>query len=224
MTFLFFMVSAVLIILLIIPQILKRMVYKTLTKYLLQHEYEAFETCLDGFACTFSYRPYNREYMRLTAYIMQKDVTKIEAQLERMLKRLRMKDAQRVALAKQGFYFYLENKAYPKAQHMLSICKKTDKNVSELHSMEMMYSILALQKYEYITEIKERLEPLKKESDAYQNEAKRSRIGIFEYLLGLQYSYQNNQKTSQQYLRSAAENCKHTPYEPQIRALLKAKA
>ena len=40
------------------------------------------------------------------------------------------------------------------------------------------------------------MEPLKKETDAYTNPAKRVRIGVFEYLIGLQYSYLHNKKES----------------------------
>lgn len=64
MTFTFLITAAVLIILLIIPQIMKRVVYKKLTGYLSERDYERFEKLLDGFACTFSFKPYNREYIR----------------------------------------------------------------------------------------------------------------------------------------------------------------
>ena len=73
MTFTFLITAAVLIILLIIPQIMKRVVYKKLTGYLSERDYERFEKLLDGFACTFSFKPYNREYMRLNSYFMQGD-------------------------------------------------------------------------------------------------------------------------------------------------------
>ena len=64
MTFTFLISAAVLIILLIIPQIMKRVVYKKLTGYLSERDYERLETLLDGFACTFSFKPYNRQSMR----------------------------------------------------------------------------------------------------------------------------------------------------------------
>ena len=82
MTFTFLITAAVLIILLIIPQIMKRVVYKKLTGYLSERDYERFEKLLDGFACIFSFKPYNREYMRLNSYFMQGDKRKIEAQLD----------------------------------------------------------------------------------------------------------------------------------------------
>lgn len=119
-------------------------------------------------------------------------------------------------------FFNIENQKFKKAESMLHICRKADKNTAELHTMEMMYSILALKKSEYIEEIRERLEPMKKMPDAFTNDAKRVRIGIFEYLLGLQYTYLCNKKLSKTYLTSALKNCRNTPYEYEIKKLLKA--
>ena len=51
MTFTFLITAVVLIILLIIPQIMKRVVYKKLTGYLSERDYERFEKLLDGSTC-----------------------------------------------------------------------------------------------------------------------------------------------------------------------------
>lgn len=115
-------IAAVIIILIILPQVAKRIVYKKLTTHLSKREYDEFEALLDGFICTFSFRPYNREYMRLTACFMRNDVHRIADQLDNMFSRLKMKDEQKAAVAKRGFYFYLENREYRKAEKMLNIC------------------------------------------------------------------------------------------------------
>lgn len=103
MTFTFLITAAVLIILLIIPQIMKRVVYKKLTGYLSERDYERFEKLLDGFACTFSFKPYNREYMRLNSYFMQGDKRKIEAQLDTIFSKMKMRDQQRQPLPDRDF-------------------------------------------------------------------------------------------------------------------------
>ncbi|MEG0329600.1 MAG: hypothetical protein RR602_00545 [Longicatena sp.] len=213
----------IIIILLIAPRIAKQVVYKKLTKLLSLHEYESFEKLLDGFVCTFSFRPFNREYMRLTAYLMSNDKEKIEGQFDNIFKRIKMKDAQKLSVAKRGFYFYLENKNFDKTKKMLTICKKSDSDGNELHNMQLMYDILVLQKSDYISEIKERLESLKKVQATQNTSAHQVRIGVFEYLLGLQYLYQNNKKSSKNYLESALSHCKNTPYENQILSLLNQK-
>lgn len=211
------------IILIILPRIAKHIVYKKLTTYLSKREYLAFEKLLDGFICTFSFCPYNREYIRLNACLMQGDTKKIETQFDNMFKHLKMKEEQKIAVAKQAFYFYLENKNYTKTEKMLRTCRNDKKNENDVYVMDMLYTILVLQKSDHIQEIKERLDTLKKQPNALNNQMQRVRIGIFEYLLGLQYSYQNNEKTSKSYLESALNNCKHTPYEREIQMLLNHK-
>lgn len=220
MTFTFLIALAVIIILLIIPQVMKKIVYKKLTTYLSQGQYDDFTKLLDGFACTFSFKPYNREFMRLTSYFMRNDKKMIEEQLDRMFTKLKMKGEQKTAVANRGFYFYLENQKYDKAEKMLNICQKADKSPSDLHTMDMMYSILALKKSNHIQEIRDRLEPLRSQPDAFIDPAKKVRIGIFEYLLGLQYSYMNNRKLAKNYLSSALKNCQNTPYEREIRKII----
>ncbi len=213
-------VAAVAVILLIIPKFLKQKTYKQLSELLSNGKYDEFEELLDGFICTFSFKPFNREYMRLTSYMMQNDTDKINMQLDNILTKFKVKGAQRRAVAERGFFFYMEQKEYRKAGEMLAICKDTDNKTSELHIMELMYDILALKKSTYIVEIDSRLKELKKDPNAETDLAKKTRIGVFEYLIGLQYVYLKNQSTSQKYLKSALKHCANTPYEQEIKALV----
>lgn len=216
---LFFLVTAIAIGFLL-PTVTRKVVYKRLTALLNERDYTAFEKLLDGFFCTFSFRPYNREVMRLTVYLMQNQSDKTAKQLDYMFDNIKMKDFQRSAIAKRGFYFYLENQKYEQAKHMLDICTAHHSNTSEVDTMNIMYSIIAQKKSEHIRDIKSRLAMLIKEKDAYSDTAKKVRIGVFEYLIGLQYYYLHNKKECKKYLSAALEHCKGTPYESQIQALL----
>lgn len=209
-----------LIILFLLPRIIQRVVYKKLTTYLSTQQYDQFESLLDGFWCTFSFRPFNREYMRLTAYFMQNNVKKISDQLDNIFENIKLNDQQEVAVANRAFYFYLEQKNNQKAKEMLDKCKQKDGNQNEVDTMEIMYSIIGEKKSEHIKNIQTRLTALQKEADAYTNHAKVVKIGVFEYMIGLQYSYLHNKKESKKYLESALKHCKNTPYEAQIQALL----
>lgn len=209
-----------LIILFLLPRIIQRVVYKKLTNYLSTQQYDQFESLLDGFWCTFSFQPFNREYMRLTSYFMQNDAQKISKQLNNLFENIKLNDQQEVAIANRAFYFYLEQKNNPKAKEMLEKCKQKDENHNEVDTMEIMYSIIGEKKSEHIKDIQSRLAILQKESDAYTNHTKIIKIGVFEYMIGLQYSYLHNKKESKKYLESALKHCKNTPYESQIQALL----
>ena len=203
-------------ILFVIPKIIKNRQYKKLTEALSQQNYEEFEAILDNFFTMCSFKPYNREYMRLTAYLMQNDPKKIDTQIQFIFEKLKMKDVQEFAVATRGFYFYVETKNYKKAKEMLEICQKTFNAPNELHIMELIYSILVEHESIYIQEIEDRLHALPKNND----DATTVRKGIFEFLLGLQYHYKNDKKTSHSYLRSALVHCKDTPYEQEIKKIL----
>ena len=219
MNWILIIVCIAVVIGLLLPLAQKQIVYKKLTKYLEQGKYKEFEKLLDGFWCTFSYRPFNREFMRLNAYFMQNDAKRIQKQLDNLFENIKMHDEQKSSVAKQAFYFYMEQKKYAQAKKMLDICQAHDTNKNEIETMQIMYSILGERKSEHIRDIKAQLEPLQKEKDAYTNPAKRVRIGVFEYLIGLQYLYMNNKK-SKEYLNNALQHCKGTTYEAQIQALL----
>lgn len=219
MNWILIIVCIAVVIGLLLPLAQKQIVYKKLTKYLEQGKYKEFEKLLDGFWCTFSYRPFNREFMRLNAYFMQNDAKRIQKQLDNLFENIKMNDEQKSSVAKQAFYFYMEQKKYAQAKKMLDICQAHDTNKNEIETMQIMYSILGERKSEHIRDIKAQLEPLQKEKDAYTNPAKRVRIGVFEYLIGLQYLYMNNKK-SKEYLNNALQHCKGTMYEAQIQALL----
>ncbi len=219
MTVVLIIVAIAICILWIFPKFMKQKIYKKMTNALSNKAYDELDEILDSFWCTFSYKPYNREFMRLTSYTMQGDKKKIETQFDTMFQKLRMSQKQKLPLAKRAFYYYLEVNQFEKAQEMLSICKE-DPNTNEYHVMQMMYDILAQKKSNHIQEIKNNLTQLKAQKDAYTKEANRVRIGVYEYLIGLQYHYLNNTKTSRSYLKEALKHCKHTPYEPLIKELL----
>ncbi len=206
-----------LIILLAWPRLSANRYYKKLTSLLSEGKYDEFEKTLDGFMCTAAFRPFNREYMRLTAYIMQQDVKKIDEQINNLFDRIKMNDAQEAEVAKQAFYFYLETKKYKETKKMLQICQEKSTNTSEVKTMELMYSVLADKKSEHIPDLKKQLEGLKKNPSSQANTV---RMGIYEYLIGLQYTYLNNKKESKKYLEAALEHCKGTPYQRQIEDVL----
>ena len=49
-------------------------------------------------------------------------------------------------------------------------------------------------------------------------------LGMFAYLLGLQYKYKNDTRKSKKYLKEALQKLKGTPYEEEIRGLLSESA
>lgn len=194
--------------LLIAPLIARKLLYSRLIRYLGQQDYESFNALLDGLMCTFLFRPFNREFLRLNAVIAENDDEKVMNQLKLMFSKLKMNDVQKNAVSEKGFYFYMDLKEYDRAAEMLNSIKHSKEDSPSLHNMQMLYDILAEHKSSYINEIKQKVDQI---GDTEGPAA--VQLGIFQYMLGLQYSYKNDRKTAADYLNRAEKNCRGTIYE-----------
>lgn len=85
-------------------------------------QYDEFYKTLDSNACKFSYQAFNREYMRLSGYLAQRNDAKIEEQFD-LLKNMRISNKQKASVASRGFYYYLE-KVKLKKQRYAFLWKK----------------------------------------------------------------------------------------------------
>ena len=61
-----------------VPIIMKKVVWKKLLSQLDNEQYDEFYKTLDSNACKFSYQAFNREYMRLSGYLAQRNDAKIK--------------------------------------------------------------------------------------------------------------------------------------------------
>ena len=98
-----------------VPIIMKKVVWKKLLSQLDNEQYDEFYKTLDSNACKFSYQAFNREYMRLSGYLAQRNDAKIEEQFD-LLKNMRISNKQKASVASRGFYYYLEKGKIKKAE------------------------------------------------------------------------------------------------------------
>ena len=77
--------------------------------------------------------------------------------------------------------------------------------------MRMVASVLLRKEAKYIKEMKA----------YYDNAQSDDQRGMFAYMLGLQYSYIDDDKNAMKYLKEAKRDLKDTPYEEVIDDLLK---
>lgn len=85
----------------------------------------------------------------------------------------------------------------------------------------MLFRIMIEKKSEDIAEMEALLE--KKEAEKIKKDQKQDQqvqMGILQYLLGLQYSYQKNRRQMELYLNKARVNLKGTPYHKKVKQLL----
>ena len=69
------------LVFILVPIIMKKVLWKKLLVQLNNEQYDEFYKTLDTGICKFSYQAFNREYMRLSGYLAQRNDTKIEEQL-----------------------------------------------------------------------------------------------------------------------------------------------
>ena len=174
------------LVFILVPMIMKKVVWKKLLVQLSNEQYDEFYKTLDTGACKFSYQAFNREYMRLSGYLAQRNDAKIEEQFE-LLKNMRISNKQKASVATRGFYYYLEKGKIKKAEGMLSygksyIDEKTFKN------MQIQFSILMKKEAKYIDDCKEILNGMWDGKSELDNN-KKFPVGTIQYLIGLQYSY-----------------------------------
>ena len=205
------------IILIAVPLIMKRVVWKKLLFELDNEQYDAFYKTLDSGACKFAYQAFNREYMRLSGYLAQRNDDKIEEQLD-LLKNMRISNKQKASVGSRGFYYYLEKGKIKKAEGMLSYSKglvdeKTYKN------MEIQFSILMKKEAKYIKECQDMLDGMWDGKSALDDNRKYP-VGTMQYLIGLQYSYLKDTDNMMKYFNMALQNLKGTPYEEDMHRIM----
>lgn len=191
-------------------QYFKQRIFKKLVTNLQKRDFDAYFKVLDSLSCKYFYPPFNREYMRLNAYMMIPDQKKIGEQFDLMLG-MRMAKKQDLDVSIKAFYYYLDEENKKKCRELLERLKKLDQE-GMAHECEVIYDIFLCKETKYIETMEEQLK---------DPECKGLNRGMFQYMLGLQYGYKKDHKKEMEYLQLAKEELKETPYAMKIDELLK---
>ena len=212
------LILVVLLLSFIVPFITSRLLYKEMFNYLEQKDYEAFENKLDGFLCRISFRPFNREFLRLNSYFLQEDSKSIDRQIDFLLNCMKLNDEEKNVVINKGFNYYLIAKNKKRCKLMLNNMETISKDEIEFRNNRMLYDVMLDKKFSYIKEIENLLRKLKENNE---NNSKDMQIGIFEYLLGLQFKYKNDLKEMTKHFNESLKYCKNTVYEKEILKYMK---
>lgn len=194
----------------IATQYWKQRIFKKLVTNLQKRNFDEYFKVLDSLGCKYIYPPFNREYMRLNAYMMIPDGKKIEQQFELLLK-MRMAKKQDLDVSIKAFYYYLDEENKKKCKELLERLKKLDEEGMAMEC-EVIYDIFLCKETKYIETMEEQLK---------DPECKGLNKGMFLYMLGLQYGYKKDHKKEMDYLQLAKEELKDTPYAMKIEEMLK---
>lgn len=201
------------ILMILIPILMKKRSWKKLMKYLGSNDFDAFYKELDSFWCTLTFGTFERENMRLSGMLAQNKKFEVEHQIDMMMN-MRIKPKQKVVLGQRAFYYYLELGKIKRARDMIDFVKANGPESSYM-DLEIQYSILLKKESKYIDEVKARIDHIWNGTDPLVGD-KKLVVGTFQYLLGLQYSYLNDEENMRHYFTLALENVKGTPYENSI--------
>lgn len=197
----------------ILPMLLKRPLLKQLMEYIDTNQFDAFYKKLDSFVCKYAYRPYDIEIYRLNGLIAQDDLDKVTKQVSLILN-MRIKDTKKAAALNTVFYYYLQHEDLKQCSFIVHQLKDLGFRDSS-HQLDMMVSILLKKESKYINEMKGEIRRLKA-NDSYDN----AQVGMFEYLVGIQYMFDNRKDNARNYLSEAKKHLVNTPYEEEVNQLL----
>lgn len=203
---------AIAIVLFIAMQYWKQSIFKKLLKHLQKGDFDAYFKTLDSFGCKYFYPVFNREYMRLNAYMMKGDLGKIEETFETLL-RIRKSKKQELDVSIKAFYYYLDEKNKSKCKKLLAVIKRSG-DEAILNECQIIYDIFLCKETKYIDMMEEQI----KDPDCIGVNK-----GMFDFMLALQYGYLEDHKKEVKHLQAAKVELKDTPYAVKIDQLLKAK-
>lgn len=168
---------------------------KKIMELLQKKDLSELEKELNSSSCRIILPAFNREFLRLNAYMIHNMQSKIDQQFN-VLFDMKKNPAQDKEVTVRAFEYYVQNKNKKKSLEMLDKIKEMDDEGLVAHS-QLFYDILIDKKSDYIDILTEQLEngsPVDK--------------GINAYLLSLQYGYIGNKEKEKEYLALSKQSFK----------------
>lgn len=129
---------------------------KQLDGCLNRKDFRTFDELIDSRPVQRLFPAYNRAYLKLNGAMYKEDMAKIDEAFDSFT--MPMNKAQKEALYKKGFYYYLGLEDKEKTDHYYDLLKELD--VKDRHSLDVMYDIYIDKGYKYLDEMNERIEGL----------------------------------------------------------------
>lgn len=189
----------------------KNYLFKKLIMALQNQQFDCFFKTLDSLVCKYFYPAFNREYLRMNAFVLQGDQEQVNAQFELLLA-MRKNKKQDLDVSVKAFYYYVDEQNKEKTTAMLERIRAAKEPVI-LQECTLIYDVFIKQSSSHITEMEEALD-----------QCEGVNLGMFHYMLATQYGYQNEKEKRSHHLEAAYELLKNTPYEIKIARVLEEDA
>ena len=115
-----------------------------------------------------------------------------------------------------AYFYFLSNEDKEMSAKLLTRLEDILED-GQKEQFNMLYRVLIEKKSEDIERVNELLANMEKEKESA---SKKSQVGLLQYLLGVQYYYQNNKKEAEKWLKKAKTNVKGSPLEKHIKKLI----
>lgn len=183
-------------------KVLKERRMQRLVACIRQKDTERFLNLAQSRFTRFLFPPYNIEYLKLNAYLMEEDTEKIDAQFDKMLQ-FHLSKEQDQDLTMKAFNYYLGAENRKKTRELLTRIKGFEEKELTKEAQKL-YDILIEKSSSYIADMEKQLADADEENKVF-----------LEFLLYMQYKNANNTKKADVY-RSLYQQ--HTSTAPQTTA------
>lgn len=162
---------------------------------------------------------YDQNWNLLRVYLSIGDSKKIEAQAEKLFQK-KLTKSQSYQIASQTYFYFLDLQNKEWSKRLLEKIKESD-HTEEYEYDCMLYRVLIEKKSEDIAKIEAMLQEKEHQKVKKADQEDHSfHIGLLQYLLALQYSYQKNTSQKEYYAKQARNHLKNTPYYRKAKQLL----
>ena len=186
LTIVVIVVMLVIVGLQIAAELVRRNQFKKLRQEMFSGQFDAFFARVDGALCRRLFTAYNRDYLKLNAYMMQDDADKVTEQFDHMLER-RLPKKQRRDLVAKAFNFFVMQRDAARSDKLLAEIKTWHDERLEAGCAQL-YAILIEKKSDYLEEMEQSL-------DAANDEQR----GYLEFLIAEQYENRGDAKQAARY-------------------------
>ena len=167
-------------------KVLKERRMQRLVACIRQKDTERFLNLAQSRFTRFLFPPYNIEYLKLNAYLMEEDTEKIDAQFDKMLQ-FHLSKEQDQDLTMKAFNYYLGAENRKKTRELLTRIKGFEEKELTKEAQKL-YDILIEKSSSYIADMEKQLADADEENKVF-----------LEFLLYMQYKNANNTKKADVY-------------------------
>lgn len=202
-----------------LPFIIRSILWSRITRLSRKERYPKIVSLLQSALYKVFFHEADRNEYCFYAYLAQGDDQKAEEYLRYLMKE-RLTSARSYQIAKRSYFYFIDSGNKEICQMLLPLIEAKAER-KEYAYCRMLYRILLEKKAEDLSLVQDMLEQKEKEI-AQDKESSETlvQIGILQYLLALQLSYQHHIKQAKHYLQKAKKNLKGTPYDRKIKKLL----